>query len=203
MTIYFGKADERIYDHNTLFSMFRFRHKIFHDRLKWDVNSLHGMEFDEFDLLNPYHMIATDENNHVEACWRIMPTTGPYMLKDTFSQLLRNDAAPQQDNIWELSRFAVAPNDNSGSAQAILNELTYKMFQQSYTFATRMGISSYVTVTSVAVERMLTHAGFPMRRFGDGKSQKVGRVTTVACWMDINEQYRKAAFDNNINQQAA
>lgn len=203
MTIYFGKADEHNYDHSILFDMFRFRHKIFHDRLQWDVNSLHGMEYDEFDILNPYHMIATDENNRVEACWRIMPTTGPYMLKDTFPQLLRGDTAPQQDNVWELSRFAVAPTEKSGHGQAILNDLTFRMFRRSYEFALSMGITSYVTVTSAAVERMLTHAGFPMRRFGDGKSQKVGKVTTVACWMDINEQYRKAAFEYNIDQRAA
>lgn len=203
MTIYFGKANENTYDYTTLFNMLRFRHKIFHDRLKWDVNSLHGMEFDEFDILNPHYMIAADNTNQVEACWRIMPTTGPYMLKDTFPQLLRGDTAPQQDNIWELSRFAVAPNENSGYGQAILNELTFKMFQKSYEFAITMGISSYVTVTSVAVERMLMHAGFPMRRFGDGKSQKVGKVTTVACWMDINEQYHKAAYEQDTSQQAA
>ena len=203
MAIYFGKADENAYDYKTLFDMFRFRHQIFHDRLKWDVNSLQGMEFDEFDILNPYHMIATDENNLVEACWRIMPTTGPYMLKDTFSQLLRGDNAPQQDNVWELSRFAVAPNENSGYAQAVLNELTFQMFQKSYDFAEEMGITSYVTVTSVAVERMLTHAGFPMRRFGDGQSQKIGKVTTVACWMDINDQYYKAAYQQDKSRKAA
>ncbi len=203
MAIHFGKADEKIYDHNTLFEMFRFRHKIFHDRLKWDVNSLHGMEYDEFDILNPYHMIATDRDNNIEACWRILPTTGPYMLKDTFPELLRGDPAPQQKDIWELSRFAVSPTVESNYGQAILNDLTFQMFQKSYDFAIKNGISSYITATSVAVERMLTHAGFPMRRFGDGKSRKIGKVTTVACWMDINEQYFKAAFDHHKNSQAA
>ncbi|MDH5178934.1 MAG: hypothetical protein OEY07_04655, partial [Gammaproteobacteria bacterium] len=72
-----------------------------------------------------------------------------------------------------------------------------------YGFALSMGITSYVTVTSVAVERMLTHAGFPMRRFGDGKSQKVGKITTVACWMDINDQYRNASWEFKLGNKAA
>ena len=125
------------------------------------------------------------------------------MLKDTFPELLRGVPAPEQDDVWELSRFAVAPNIKTGSAQAILNELTLLMFQRSYGFAVSKGIRSYVTVTSVAVERMLSNAGFPMRRFGDGTAQKIGKVTTVACWMDINEQYRSAAFDHCLESRAA
>ncbi len=203
MTIYFGKADELIYNHDTLYNMFRFRHKIFHDRLQWDVNSIQGMEYDEFDTLNPYHMIALDENNQVEACWRILPTTGPYMLSNTFPQLLRGEDVPSQNDIWELSRFAVTSNNKDNRSQAVMSDLSFKMFQQTYHFATRQGISAYVTVVSAAVERMFMRAGFPMRRFGDGVSQKIGKITTVACWMDINDRYRKAAFEYNVNQKAA
>ena len=203
MTIYFGKADELTYNHDTLYNMFRFRHKIFHDRLQWDVNSIQGMEYDEFDTLNPYHMIALDENNQVEACWRILPTTGPYMLSKTFPQLLRGEEVPSQNDIWELSRFAVTANNRDNHSQAVMSELSFKMFQQTYHFAIRQGISAYVTVVSAAVERMFMRAGFPLRRFGDGESQKVGKITTVACWMDINDQYRKAAFEYNANKKAA
>lgn len=203
MTIYFGKADELIYNHGTLYNMFRFRHKIFHDRLKWEVNSLHGMEYDEFDTLNPYHMIALNGQDEVEACWRILPTNGPYMLKDTFPQLLRGEDAPRQNDIWELSRFAVISNNRSNRTQAVMSDLSFKMFQQTYTFAKKQGITAYATVVSTAVERMFMRAGFPMRRFGDGESQKVGKIRTVACWMDINEQYCRAAFEYNKNKKAA
>lgn len=203
MTIYFGKPDENKYDMATLYNMFRFRHTIFHDRLQWDVNSLHGMEYDEFDTLNPYYMIGTNPQHQVEACWRMLPTTGPYMLKDTFPQLLCNDRPPQQNDIWELSRFAVAPVSNRSSSQAILNDLTFSMLQLSYTFARQNNISKYITVTSVALERVLLRAGFPLQRIGDAQSQKIGKITTVACTIDINEQYLMAAFRLPPIQQAA
>jgi len=202
MTICFGKADELAYNHDTLYKVFRFRHQIFHDRLNWDVNSLDGMEYDEFDTLNPYHMIAMNEQNEVNAYWRILPTTGPYMLQQTFPQLLRDEDAPKQNTIWELSRFAVTSSKRDSRSQAVMSNLSFKMFQQTYNFAIDQGITAYVTVVSAAVERMFMRADFPMRRFGDGESQKVGKITTVACWMDINEQYRKAAFEHNLNQQA-
>ncbi len=84
-----------------------------------------------------------------------------------------------------------------------MSDLSFDMFQQTYNFALEQNITSYVTVVSAAVERMFVRAGFPMRRFGDGRSQKIGKITSVACWMDINEQYRRAAFEQNSNQQAA
>ncbi len=203
MTIYFGKVGQNKYDEATLYNMFRFRHKIFHDRLNWEVNSLHGMEYDEFDTLNPHHMIGTNQQNQVEACWRFLPTTGFYMLKDTFPQLLCGEPPPQQDDIWELSRFAVAPVSDNSSSQTVLNDLTFNMLQLSYEFAITNNISQYVTVTSAALERILLHAGFPLQRMGHGQSQKIGKITTVACKVAINEQYRKAAFKPEPNQQAA
>ncbi|MDH5445018.1 MAG: GNAT family N-acetyltransferase [Gammaproteobacteria bacterium] len=203
MTIYFGKADEFIYDHHTLYNMFRFRHHIFHDRLKWDVNSIGGMEYDEFDTLNPYHMIAVNHDQQVEACWRLLPTTGPYMLQKTFSQLLKGENAPSQNDVWELSRFAVISSNQKKSTQAVMSELSFQMFQQTYEFAIQNNIKSYVTVVSAAVERMFMRAGFPMRRFGDGESQKIGKITTVACWMDVNEQYKDAAYQLSNSRNAA
>jgi acyl homoserine lactone synthase len=203
MTIYFGKADELVYDHNTLYNMFRFRHDIFHDRLNWDVNSINGMEYDEFDTLNPYHMIAVDSYNKVEACWRLLPTTGPYMLTKTFPQLLKGEQAPAQKEVWELSRFAVTANKDKTHAQAVMSDLSFKMFQQTYEFAISHNIESYVTVVSTAVERMFMRAGFPMRRFGNGESQKIGKVTTVACWMDVNDQYYRAAYSQAVKHRAA
>ena len=47
------------------------------------------------------------EEDEVLGCWRLLPTTGPNMLKDTFPQLLHGHPAPHQTDVWELSRFAV------------------------------------------------------------------------------------------------
>ena len=52
----------------------------------------------------------------------------------------------------------------------------------------------FVTVTSVALERLLKRTGLPIRRFGDGKAQRVGKVLTVACWVDINEQFAGVVY---------
>jgi len=170
----------------TMLDMFRFRHKVFYDRLGWEVNIRNGMEIDIFDELDPFYVVAKDGQRRVEGCWRLLPTTGTYMLKDTFPQLLRGDAAPQENHVWELSRFAVESSEAGDLAQGNLSMVTFEMIRTIVEFAEKQGIRHYVTVTSVAVERLMKQAGISLRRFGDGKSQRVGKVLTVACWVDVD-----------------
>ena len=127
----------------TLIRMFSFRHRIFHDRLGWEVTSDHGMEYDHFDELNPVYILAKDKRQSVEGCWRLLPTTGPYMLKDTFPQLLAGESVPSDPNVWELSRFAVEPGD-SECQQARLNEVAMDMMRSAYEFARSHNIDHVV-----------------------------------------------------------
>lgn len=181
------------FDPTTLHNMFAFRHRVFHDRLGWDVTSDHGLEHDHFDRLDPVYLLARDAQQRVEGCWRILPTTGPYMLRDTFPQLLGDAPAPCAPNVWELSRFAVEPGDGS-SSQARLNAVAMDMMRRAYEFAIEHNISHYVTVTSVALERLMKAGGIPLLRFGDGKAQRIGKVLTVACWIAIDEPLRQALY---------
>lgn len=190
-SIILARSNDPGIDRGLLHDMFRFRHKVFRERLGWEVASRNSMEVDVFDELDPVYMLARNERRAVEGCWRILPTTGPYMLKDTFPQLLRGESAPREKNIWELSRFAVESAANGDLAQANLGPVTFAMIGKVLAFAEQQGIDHYVMVTSVALERLLKRAGFPLRRFGDGKAERVGKVLSVACWVDINDQFRR------------
>ena len=192
-----GHARDAIIDRNTINKMFCFRYKVFYERLGWNVGNDNGMERDFYDELNPVYMVARNHMDEIEACWRLLPTTGQYMLKDTFPQLLCGDAAPQDPHIWELSRFAVLPSHSGENTQVAMNTLTFDMIRSVYDFAVRHGIQRYITVTSVALERLLKRTGLPIYRFGNHKAQYVGKVLTVACWVDINEQFRQVVYMNH------
>lgn len=196
--ILLGGGKSPRFDERTLQGMFAFRHEVFYQRLGWEVATRGKLEVDEFDELNPVYMLAKDSQGEVEGCWRLLPTTGPYMLRDTFPQLLRGENVPQDKYIWELSRFAVASKPEAGPVQAPLNSVTMDMIRTVYDFAVAHHIDHYVTVTSVALERLLKRTGLPIRRFGDGKAQKVGKVLTVACWVDINEQFSNVVYPEEL-----
>ena len=195
-----GPSDPAL-NRSTMLDMYRFRHKVFHDRLGWEVASCFGMEIDVFDALNPVYVVARNEEARVEGCWRILPTTGPYMLKDTFPQLLRGESAPEETEIWELSRFAVESTDAGDLAQGNLSLVTFEMMRSIVDFAYRWGIRQYVTVTSVAVERLMKRAGIPLRRFGDCKAERVGKVLSVACWIDVDGA--RQALYGDLSREAA
>ena len=167
--------------------MFKLRHVIFKERLGWDVASDEGREHDHYDDLDPVYMVSQSPRETVDGCWRLLPTTGPYMLRDTFSELLRGETAPCDDQIWELSRFAVAPTSSDDRRQVNFRPVTFDMMREVVSYGLECGIHQYVSVTSVSLERMLRRVGIPMRRFGDGKAVRIGKVLSVAVWIDINE----------------
>lgn len=188
------KANNPILDQSALKGMFNLRYRVFRERLGWQVSCRNDMERDDFDDLNPTYIMSRNEGKHVEGCWRLLPTTGPYMLKDTFPQLLCGENVPVASDIWELSRFAVAPSKSTDTTQVTLNPVTFEMIRSVYDFARRHGIRQYVTVTSVAMERLLKKIGIPLCRFGDKKAQRVGKVLSVACKVDINEQFHAVVY---------
>ncbi|MCL5668878.1 MAG: GNAT family N-acetyltransferase [Gammaproteobacteria bacterium] len=178
-------------DHQTAVGMYRLRHEVFHDRLGWEVASDNGMEHDEFDEANPVYILAIEDEDEVMGCWRLLPTTGPNMLKDTFPQLLHGMPAPQQTDVWELSRFAIASDklEHSGFG---LSDTPIRMIQAAVRFAQQNGIRRYVSVTSVAIERMFRKLGVTVTRLGP--PIKIGKVLTVACAMEINDSTEFALF---------
>jgi acyl homoserine lactone synthase len=197
------KSNDVQVDQQMLRRMFRFRHKVFRERLGWEVESRHGLEIDRYDELEPVYMVSQNDHQEIMGSWRLLPTMGPYMLKDTFPQLLRGAPAPQDPHVWEVSRFATVTTSHRGRVQANLGQVTFDMIRSLLPFAEEHGIRHYVFVTSVALERLVTRIGLPLRRFGDGRAQKVGEVLSVACWLDVNEQFRQAVVGAQVAVPAA
>ena len=109
-------------------AMFRNRAETFSERLGWEVVVKNGYERDSFDDANPLYLVSVDPDT--EEYWgslRLLPTTGPNMLRDVFPQLLDGDYI-ESATIWECSRIcAVAapgqPERNGSGVNHVLNEL--------------------------------------------------------------------------------
>lgn len=163
-------------------SMYRLRADVFHQRLGWDVRVEDGREHDWFDLIGPYYLVAHDGAQNALGCCRLLPSVGPNMLRDVFPVLLDEAPAPAAESIWEISRFAIAPQcagDGYGFgplAGALLGRMIH--------FADRLAGTEVVGVTTVAVERMLLHMGLEVRRLG--KPRRVGRVMSLAFSIPIH-----------------
>jgi acyl homoserine lactone synthase len=75
-----------------LAEMHRLRYRVFKQRLGWDVQASGDMEVDEFDALGPCYLLQRSADGTIAGCVRLLPTTGPTMLRDTFGALL--DGSP-------------------------------------------------------------------------------------------------------------
>jgi acyl homoserine lactone synthase len=175
---------------SVLDGMFRLREEIFFQKLGWEVSSNGGLEQDNFDDLDPVYLIARNTKRRVSGCTRLMPTMGPYMLRDVFPELLQGEDAPADETTWELSRFTASPDRDN--IQAGIGEVSLELMRSAVTFAEENGIKRYVAVTSASMERMLKRLGLPMRRLGEGKALRIGKVSTVACYIPIDGRTRAA-----------
>lgn len=104
------------------------RHRVFNERLQWDVPAKGGFEIDTYDADCPDYLILKNDRARVVGCVRFLPTTGPTMLRDTFPGLLDGTAVPEDISILESSRFAL---DLDSGAQKTRNGIavdTYKLF---------------------------------------------------------------------------
>jgi|SRR5450830_320622 len=177
-------ANRRDFPNHELLEMHKLRAKVFGDRLGWEVPILSGMEIDGYDAMDPHYMMMHGSGRQLRGCWRLLPTEGPYMLKDSFPQLLHGMMAPADSRIWELSRFAIETDrDNSfGFSSIAMLSIT-----EIITYGYQNEIEQYVTVTTTAIERMLKKFGIAMRRFGP--PIVIGVENAVALYIDIHASF--------------
>lgn len=172
-----------------LCAIHQLRAKVFRGRMGWEVPILSGMEIDGYDALEPHYMMISNDSNQVCGCWRLLTTEGPYMLKDTFPELLHGMLAPTSERVWELSRFAIeTDHDNRfGFTQRVRDAM-----REIVTFADKNNIDKYITATTTGIERLLRHTGVDISRFGEPIN--IGKERAVALEIHLGEKTRTALF---------
>lgn len=181
MALHVRIAARRDFKSRDLWEMHTLRAKVFKDRLGWEVPIMSGMEIDGYDALEPmYMMIREPGAGALRGCWRLLPTEGPYMLKDSFAQLLHGLPAPSDARIWELSRFAI---ETEGAGNFGFSDITMESIAEIISYGQHAGLDQYVTVTTTAIERLLRRAGVVTARFGD--PVQIGIEKAVALYIDV------------------
>lgn len=166
-------------------AMFRNRAETFSDRLGWEVVVKDGRERDAFDDANPLYLVSVDPDT--EEYWgslRLLPTTGPNMLRDVFPQLL-DGGYIESATIWESSRIcaAAAPGqpERSKSVNYVLSELILGIGE----VAVAAGLTQVVSVFDTRIFRVLKAAGCNPQIIGT--PQRIGGVMSYAGLFDTGE----------------
>lgn len=181
MQIHIGRASEGAFTLSDIHAMHRLRHDVFRERLGWEVNHEGGMERDDFDALDPVYLMAKADDGAMQACWRLLPTTGPNMLRDTFPQTLHGCAAPEGEAVWELSRFAMGRHAGGNSRFC---EAALALMEAIVAWGLNGGLQRYVTVTTVAIERLMRTLGIRVQRLGAPVTIGIERTVALDIALD-------------------
>ena len=171
--------------------MHRLRYQVFKERMNWNVQAVNRMERDAYDDMDPVYILAFAEDDKLVGTWRMLPTTGPYMLRDVFPELLDGQPAPCDPRIWECSRFAVqTAGDTSRDNLAALGKATSEIFCGLVEFCLVSGIEQIITVYDLRIGRLLPRIGCaPSWR---SRPHRISNRVTLAGVFDINQRVLSA-----------
>ena len=168
-------------------AMFRNRAEIFSGRLGWDVVVKNGYERDSFDDVNPLYLVSVDPDT--EDYWgslRLLPTTGPNMLRDVFPYLLEDGECIESATIWEVSRICAKnvegqPERTRSRVNYALNELILGIGE----VALLAGLTQVVCVFDARMFRVVKAAGCNPQIIG--RPQRIGDTMSYAGLFDTGE----------------
>ena len=153
--------------------IFKTRKKVFCDRLNWDVSTVRGMEFDEYDTFGTHYLYVLC-SGFVVGGVRLISTLSHYMVKGTFNKF--SAPLPASHKVVEASRFHLDTHhikrlggDSSYSTKFLLLGMVE--------YALKDGRDEILTVVSPGMMKVLRNSGcefFLVESFSD------------SCFMEIN-----------------
>lgn len=162
----FISGEPRVLRPSLMVDMARYRHKVFVEKLGWQLECENSLEYDQFDRDDTVYVVAQNDAAEVIGTARLLPTTRPYLLSEVFPQLLHGAAPPSSPDVWELSRFAAVDfSTGTGSAlEQFSSPIMMNLLRTSMASAAARGAKRFITVSPLGVERLLRRLGFQAHR---------------------------------------
>jgi acyl homoserine lactone synthase len=146
-----------------------------------------GLERDYFDDQNPLYLISVDEHsNQVRGSVRLLPTTGPNMLRDVFPSLLPIGEKVESATIWECSRFSIRQGKETRSEGKFVSDITGELLAAVVEVGLIAGLTEVLGVFDARMIRVFRSAGYPPLVIG--KPHRIGSFMTYAGLFDISEE---------------
>lgn len=173
--------------------MFRMRAAVFSERLGWEVTVVDGKEVDRFDAEDPLYLLCVDEVTlELKGAVRLLPTTGPNMLRDVFAVLVPGGSV-ESPLIWESSRFAINPSLSVGADRQDVNQFvnatTIELLCGLVEAALLAGVEHIVSVFDARMARIFRAADCPFELIG--VPTRIGKTMTYAGLFEISDTMRR------------
>jgi N-acyl-L-homoserine lactone synthetase len=148
---------------NLIAAQARLRHASIVERQAWEIPTIRGMEFDQYDNLASVYLVWANEQGIVHGMSRLYPTTLPYMLEQVFSHLITERPLPKSPRIYEGSRFCISKDLPKEQRKRIAAEIVLGYLE----YGLSHGIEEFIGVMFPIYWRNLFEInGWPITPFG-------------------------------------
>jgi acyl homoserine lactone synthase len=183
-----------------LFDMHRLRKRVFKDRLGWNVSvTPGGLEVDDFDLPEAVYLLAVSDDGRVIGNWRLLPSTGPTMIRKVWPQFLDSIDMPRSPLVWEASRFAVSSSDEqSAKGMAQTNLATQELFCGLTELCLLCDIREIFTMYDLRIARLLKRLDCNPHRLSS-RVEIDGHTSYVGCFKTDETMLTRLRAATGIN----
>ncbi|PTQ08261.1 autoinducer synthase [Sphingomonas oleivorans] len=138
------------------------RKRVFVDMLRWNIAHDECQERDEFDDEFAEYLILHDPSTgeHL-ASMRLLRTDRPHLLSSAFAHLC-DKGVPSSCDIFEITRFCVAPRGRAADRRAARNRLVRAMVE----YALLTDIRAFTAVCNMRFLSEVLSAGWRCRPLG-------------------------------------
>lgn len=160
-----------------LATMHRHRKAVFVDRAGWKIPVVVDQEIDCYDLLEQtMYLLAKDvPNGPLLASARLLPTTGPHLMRDLYSASYRA-ALPSGSTVWEISRYCTAPGIGGRTRRLSLLWETICGIMEA---ALQHGVDQAIFAANRALLPLALECGWEAKAVGPTMSDGNDEVTAV------------------------
>lgn len=166
-----------------------YRHKVFVEKLGWNLSARDGSELDQFDRADTVYVVSQDDHGEVNGCARLLPTDKPYLLGEVFPQLLDGAVLPKSPEVWEISRFAAVDFKSQAGVAAgqFSAPHTVNLLHESIACAIAHGARRLITVSPLGIERLLHRILHKSGHYAHraGAPMLIGGHFVFACWIEL------------------
>lgn len=177
---------------------YELRKKIFYDELAWKVNIQGAYERDMYDDLDPVYLLWCNENyTQLYGGMRLMPTTGPTLLYDTFRATFPDSASLIAPGIWEGTRMCININALQAETAGMKAADAFSLFLLALCeVAIYHGISSLICNYEPPMKRIYLRSGVVVNELG--RANNYGKYP-VCCGLFEVSKLTLASMRNKQN----
>ncbi|MBF2716832.1 acyl-homoserine-lactone synthase [Agrobacterium vitis] len=181
------------YDHHQplMEQMFKLRKRVFQDTLKWDVCCSQDKEYDIYDTYGPAYVVwCSKDGQRLYGSMRLMPTTGPTLLYDTFRSTFPKTVNLVAAGIWEGTRLCIDEDVLAKDHPDLPVARAFGiMLLTVYECALAHGIKAIVANYEPRLKKIYDRAGADVLEIG--RADGYGKYPVCCGTFEINHQGRE------------